>query len=155
MGIFGIHRQRGIAAPVQGVCMRLEDVADQVFATKMMGDGFAIHPDGHTVVSPMDGVIVMIAPTKHAFGIRSKTGVELLIHVGLDTVQLQGAGFQVMKKVNEKVSMGTPILCFDEAFMASKKMDMTTMVIFLDGVDGEVAEHSYGQRVHEGEVLIK
>jgi len=91
----------------------LEEVPDPVFAQKMMGDGIAIEPTEGTVVSPVNGEIVQFFPTKHAIGIKSETGVEVLIHVGLETVGMKGEGFEGLVEVGDKVKVGTPLLTFD------------------------------------------
>ena len=93
--------QAVLYAPVTGSCIPLTEVKDEVFANKMMGDGVAFTFDGDTVVSPCDGTIVMIAATKHAIGIQGDDGVEVLIHVGLDTVSLNGEGFKA--SINQEI----------------------------------------------------
>ncbi len=85
-----------VASPLTGKVVPLSEVPDQVFSTKMMGDGFAVEPTDGTVVSPVDGTIVNVFPTKHAIGIQSNTGREVLIHFGIDTVKLNGQGFEAL-----------------------------------------------------------
>ena len=104
----------GIVSPIDGKCINIEDVPDKVFSTRMMGDGFAIIPSDNIVVSPVDGIIVMIPNSKHAFGIKTRSGVEILVHVGLDTVNLKGRGFETFVKVGDKVKKNMPILKFDD-----------------------------------------
>ena len=79
----------------------------------MMGDGFAIIPSDGTIVSPVDGTIINIFPTKHAFGILSDSGREILIHVGIDTVKLEGKGFEALVTENDRVEKGQPLLKVD------------------------------------------
>ena len=85
--------------PIDGKIIPLTEVPDQVFAQGMMGQGFAIAPTGNTVYSPIDGKILSIFPTKHAIGLVTDTGVEILIHVGVDTVKLKGQGFEQQPKM--------------------------------------------------------
>ena len=99
-----------VAACVNGKCIRIENVKDEVFSKKMMGDGFAIIPDGDTIVSPISGTIITVFPTGHAIGIQSANGVEIILHIGIDTVNLNGEGFQVLVKNNEKVKIGQPLV---------------------------------------------
>lgn len=144
-----------IVAPVSGKCIPIEEVSDPVFSTKMMGDGFAIVPSEETVAAPADGEIVMIPDSKHAFGLKTKSGVELLVHIGLDTVNLNGEGFTILQEQGAKVKAGTPIIRFDRKFMEEKGIDLTTMVIFTDGKDGEVSLSRYGQTVKTGDELME
>lgn len=116
-------------APVDGRSISLTEVNDEVFANKMMGDGIAFILQGDTIVSPCDGMIIMTAATKHAIGIQADDGVELLIHVGLDTVGLNGEGFTLLKNSGDQVKKGEPVLQIDRAFMDRKGMDLTTPMV--------------------------
>jgi len=152
---FGKKDSNDVVAPVTGKCVRIEEVPDQVFSTKMMGDGFAVIPESETVVAPMAGEIVMVPDSKHAFGMKTKSGVELLVHIGLDTVELNGEGFTVLSKQGSKVKAGDPVIRFDKAFMESKGINMITMTIFTGGYDKPVALDCYDQRVEAGQVVIR
>ena len=117
-------------APMEGDIIPLEEVTDPVFSEKMMGDGIAIMPTDGTVVAPVDGTIIQVAPTKHAIGIRSGDGAEILIHVGLDTVELAGSPFDVHVKVGDTVTTGQPLLTADlEQIRQAGKDTVTPMVI--------------------------
>ena len=96
----------------------------------MMGDGVVIFPTDNTVVSPCDGVIKMIFPTKHAIGIESKEGVEILIHVGIDTVLLNGEGFETLVKEMEEVKKGQSLLRFDLDYVKKNAKSDATVVVF-------------------------
>ena len=87
-----------LLAPITGTALSLDNVPDPVFSEKMMGDGIAIEPSEGIVVSPVDGEIIQVFPTKHAIGIRAKNGTEILIHIGLETVSLKGEGFETHVK---------------------------------------------------------
>ncbi|WP_240628534.1 PTS sugar transporter subunit IIA [Bacillus salacetis] len=123
---------KDFVVPVEGTIIPITEVEDAVFSQKMMGDGFAIVPSKGSVVSPVDGEIINIFPTKHAIGIRSVQGYEILIHVGLDTVQLNGEGFNLMVEEGQQVSKGTKLLTFDLDFIAGKASSTVTPVIFTD-----------------------
>ena len=84
-----------IYSPIKGKLVSIEAVTDPVFAQKMMGEGVAIIPSDSKVVSPVEGTVVSVFPTKHAFGIETENGVEILIHIGLDTVELKGKHFDL------------------------------------------------------------
>ncbi len=143
-----------VMAPVTGKCIKIEEVPDGVFSSKMMGDGFAVIPEGDTAVAPVDGEIVMIPATRHAFGMKAKNGVELLVHIGLDTVELKGEGFTVLAKQGSKVRAGEPVIRFDREGLEKKGINMTTMVIFTRGYEKEVNLEVYGQKVNAGEAVM-
>lgn len=103
-------KQEVLFAHVTGQVIALEDVPDPVFNQKMMGEGIAIKPETGTIVAPIDGKIIQLAETKHAFGIRTDMGQEILVHIGLETVSLNGEGFNVLVSVGDKVKVGDPIV---------------------------------------------
>jgi glucose-specific phosphotransferase system IIA component len=121
--------------PIDGEIIPVTEVEDPVFSEKMMGDGFAIIPASGSVVSPVDGEIMNVFPTKHAIGIKSKQGFEILIHVGLDTVNLKGEGFTVLVQEGEKVTKGKEILRFDLEFIKKSAPSAVTPVIFTNATN--------------------
>lgn len=122
----GSSDPKKIFAPVKGQVIPLAKVNDSAFSSKMMGEGIAIIPEEDTIVSPFDGVVSAVFPTKHAIGLTSDVGIELLIHVGIDTVELKGAHFEMFVKVGDKVKAGQPILSAD--FDAIKKAGYDTVI---------------------------
>lgn len=98
-----------MVSPQDGRATTVLEIPDEVFSEKILGDGVAIIPTSDEIVSPVDGEIVQIAETGHAFCIRSSDGVDILIHVGVDTVSLKGQGFVSLVKVGQKVKAGEPI----------------------------------------------
>lgn len=138
-----------VLAPLAGRVVPLSEVPDPVFAGGVMGPGAAIEPTGDTVFSPGAGVIAAAQPTGHAFGIVLDGGVELLIHVGIDTVNLKGEGFEVKVKNGDRVELGTPLVTFDRAVIQKAGYPLITPVIVLNADDfGEVSP------VLEGEVAV-
>ncbi|WP_129044644.1 N-acetylglucosamine-specific PTS transporter subunit IIBC [Companilactobacillus metriopterae] len=113
---------------------KLEDVPDQTFSQKMLGDGFAIIPDEDKVYSPVDGVITSIFPTKHAFGITTDSGLEILIHIGIDTVNLSGEPFDVVAQEGQQVKSGDLLVNvdFDAIKAADKKTDTIVIITNMD-----------------------
>ena len=118
-----------IAAPVDGQVKDLGDVNDQVFSTKLMGDGAAIVPSDGTVYSPVDGEVTVAYDTKHAYGLKSKDGAEVLIHIGIDTVNLKGEGFESFVKQGQTVKAGDKLGTVDLAKVKAEGYDTTVMVV--------------------------
>ncbi|MCO7124396.1 PTS glucose transporter subunit IIA [Sporolactobacillus shoreicorticis] len=115
-------KEEKVYAPISGKSLMVTDVPDPVFSEKMMGEGMAITPDirTHTIVAPVDGEVIQLASTKHAFGIRSKLGEEILVHIGLDTVELKGEGFENLVKVGDKVKVGRPVMKVDFDYISEQ-----------------------------------
>ncbi|MCC5892148.1 MAG: PTS glucose transporter subunit IIA [Exiguobacterium sp.] len=118
---------------MEGDIIPLEKVTDPVFSEKMMGDGIAIVPTDGTVVAPVDGTIIQVAPTKHAIGLRSEDGAEILIHVGLDTVELAGSPFDVHVSVGDTVKAGQSLLTADLAQIQQAGKDTVTPMVVTNG----------------------
>jgi glucose PTS system EIICBA or EIICB component len=125
-------------SPIKGEIKPITDVPDAVFSGKMMGDGFAIIPSEGTIVSPVDGKIATLFATKHAIGIVSDTGREILIHVGIDTVNLKGEGFEALVSENDPVVKGQPILKVDLDFIKQHAPSIMTPIVFTNLEQGEV-----------------
>lgn len=132
------NKSDDIYSPVKGKSIPLEQVPDKMFADKLMGDGVGFVFEGDTVYAPCDGEIMMIAATKHAFGLKSKAGAEILVHVGLDTVNLDGEGLEVLVKANSKVKAHQPVIKINREFMKEKNIDLTTPMIITNMNDYEV-----------------
>ena len=118
-----------ILAPVGGVSLPLEEVPDPVFAQKMMGEGIAFRFEGDQIVSPLTGTVLLVAETRHAVGIKGANGVEVLLHIGMDTVELHGEGLEVFVKPGEKVKAKDPLVHIDRTLMEQKQIDLTTMIV--------------------------
>lgn len=121
--------------PVSGKIIDLDDVSDEVFSKRMMGDGFAIEPEDGNVFSPVDGVVTSIFPTKHAISIKSNSGLEILIHFGLDTVELKGEGFNLRTEEGTVVKAGDLILEVNIDEIKKKVPSIVVPVIFLEAND--------------------
>lgn len=109
----------------------IENVHDSVFADKLLGDGIAINPSNGEIISPIDGQVV-IQDSLHAIGIQSEDGIEILIHVGLDTVELKGEGFVKKVNINDRVNKGQPIVYFDKEMIEEKGYNTITMMIVVN-----------------------
>lgn len=143
-----------IMAPVTGKCIDIKEVPDKMFAEKIMGEGVAFRYDGDVIYSPCNGTIAVIAETKHAVGIRSEKGVELLIHVGVETVNLKGDGFQALVQQDEKVEIGTPILKINRKSMSEKNIDLITPMVITNGQEFDLDFFNINSLVKKGESKI-
>lgn len=130
--------------PMTGDLIPLSEVPDEAFSSGMMGPGFGIHPKDGTVHAPFDGQVVMIFPTKHAIGLKSDTGVEILIHVGLDTVNLNGEGFETLVTDGQVIQCGDPLLIVDLETIKDKVPSIITPVVFTNLVGQEVTLNKSG-----------
>lgn len=124
----GLAKEK-LSSPIYGKVIPLENVNDDVFSKKLMGDGFAIVPDSGKVRAPFDGTVVMVAETKHSIGLLSNTGVELLIHIGIDTVELKGKYYDVHAEKGQEFKRGDILEDFDLDGLKSAGFDPTSMVI--------------------------
>ena len=145
-------KEINLMAPLDGTVIPIEEVPDPVFSQKMMGEGVAIQPSGGHVYAPFSGEIIMIAPTKHAIAIRSKTGVEILIHIGLENVALNGEGFQLAVKDGEKVEMGQLLIEVDWSYL-EERVESTITPIIVTNSDKEITYSSKGT-CKQGETVI-
>jgi sugar PTS system EIIA component len=118
-----------LLAPVTGKTIPLEEVPDPVFAEKMMGDGMAFEPNEGRVVSPVEGTIIQVFPTKHAIGIRAVNGAEILLHIGLETVSMKGEGFTTHVKEGDSVNAGDLLVTFDLNLVREKAKSIVTPII--------------------------
>ena len=129
--MFNIFKKKEeyLAAPFAGEVSELQDVPDDAFAQKMLGDGFAITPEENVVKSPCAGEIVQIFSTGHAVGIKTKKGLEVLVHIGIDTVKLDGEGFTKLVKNGDQVEVGTPLIEVDLDYIKENAPSISTPVI--------------------------
>lgn len=140
--LFGNQEQdENIYSPINGDIIPLTTVKDKVFSTKAMGDGVGIIPQDGIVYSPFDGEVAAIFPTNHAIGLVNGKGVEILIHIGIDTVELNGEGFQSFVKQGDKVKAHDKLITFD-LDKISKDYDTTVMVIITNdnGINLQIPE---------------
>ena len=139
---------------VDGEVMPIESSCDQIFSHKLMGDGVIIKPHNGLIVSPCDGVITMIYPTKHAVGIKLDNGCELLLHFGIDTVNLNGNGFEVLVKINQRINKGDLILNADLEYIREKATSDQVILVITEIVDNLKIEKNYGE-MKRGTVILK
>lgn len=126
------RRTLSLCATTDGEVIPMEKVEDEVFAQKMIGDGYAMRPTSYTVVAPIDGKLIEVAEAKHAYYIETEIGLKVLIHVGIDTLLLNGEGFSTDKKKGMAVKQGETLVRFDAALFKEKGYRMTIPVVVLD-----------------------
>ncbi|WP_323125861.1 glucose-specific PTS transporter subunit IIBC [Gracilibacillus oryzae] len=127
-------------SPMTGEIMDLSEVPDQVFSQKMMGDGFAVKPSLGEVVSPVNGKIINIFPTKHAIGILADSGTEILIHIGIDTVNLKGEGFTAKVSEGDEIKQGQILMEVDLEYVKENAPSIVTPVIFTNLQEGQTVK---------------
>lgn len=143
-----------ISSPATGVMIALEDVNDPIFSSKAMGEGVAFKlTDGH-IYSPVDGEVIMAAKTGHAVGLKSNNGAEVLIHIGMDTVNMNGEGFNVLVKEGQKVSVGDLLVEADLEAIEKAGYDNVTPVIITNTTEyKEIVPASYGAKTAKEEII--
>lgn len=143
-----------IVSPLAGETVALASVNDPVFSSGAMGQGIAVKPSGDTVYSPVDGTVQIAFETGHAYGLKSDDGAEVLIHIGIDTVSMEGKGFTQKVSANQKVKKGDVLGTFDRKAIADAGLDDTTMIIITNTADySEVTPVADGS-VREGDNLL-
>lgn len=153
INIFKI-KQGSLYSPINGKVIKLEEVEDEVFSSKMMGDGIAFRSNDGIIYSPCDGVISMIPTTLHAFGLRAKSGLEVLVHVGLDTVNLQGNGFTKLVNEGASVKQGTPILKVDLDYMKRQNVNLVTPLIIMNSSEFTIDFQGEKEYVTKDDLII-
>lgn len=143
-----------IVSPIKGSVVQLADVKDEVFSSGALGKGIAIMPDEGRVYAPVDGKVSVVFPTKHAIGINSKDGAELLIHIGMDTVQLEGKGFTSHVEQDQEIKKGQLLMEFDVDGITDQGYDVTTPIIVTNSKDYNDVEVVADGQVNDGDNLI-
>ena len=140
-----------IAPLTNGELVNISQVPDEVFSSKMMGDGFAMKTNDGIIVSPVEGKIVTIFPTKHAVTMESIDGREVLIHLGVDTVKLKGEGFETFVEENQTVKVGDKLVKMDVEFIEKNAKSSMPIVVFTNLSEGESVKLVEGN-VNAGEL---
>ena len=148
-----------ILSPLDGRVIPLEEVPDEVFAEKVLGDGAAVIPENGNIYSPIDGEIVSIPESLHAYGIRSDAGIEMIVHFGLETVNLKGEGFSPKVKVGDRVKAGQLLCTADMDFLKSKGINTVTPVLVTDGAEEgsfsvKTGEIRHGEEIMTAEISV-
>ena len=149
-GCMGIR----ILSPVTGRAIKLDEVPDPVFSGKILGDGAAVIPSEGKILSPVDGEVASVAETLHAYGIRTEDGLEILIHVGIDTVQMNGDGFTGHVKAGDQVKKGQLLLEVDLEKVKAAGYDTVTPMLVCNTPDYASMEGITGNDVDPGDDAV-
>lgn len=144
-----------LASPLNGKIVKLSEVKDEAFSSGVLGLGAAIEPEEGVLYAPADGRISALFPTGHAIGLTTKTGLELLMHVGMDTVQLDGKGFKVFVGAGEEVKQGQKLLEFDRKLICEAGYSLVTPVLVTNSDEFELVEPTEAEKVQAGDLLLR
>lgn len=143
-----------LVSPLRGKIIKLSEVKDEAFSSGALGEGVAIEPDEGVLYAPADGTISALFPTGHAVGITTETGLELLIHVGMDTVQLDGRGFRTFVEAGEVVKQGQKLIEFDIKLISEAGYSLETPVLVTNADDFKKVEITEAEKVQAGDCLL-
>ncbi|EGO5240903.1 beta-glucoside-specific PTS transporter subunit IIABC [Enterococcus faecalis] len=135
-----VKEKQRIQAPLQGQLVSLNQINDEVFASQQMGKTLAIYPTEEQIVSPGNGQVTALYPTHHAIGLKLDNGAEILLHIGINTVELKGQGFETFVKVGERVKLGQKLLSFDKQIIQAAGYDPTVLVIVTNTAEMAIIE---------------
>ena len=144
-----------LKAVEDGRTIPMDEVNDQTFAQELLGPGIAIVPSNGTVVSPINGTIATVMDTKHAVCIQGEDGLELIVHAGLDTVELNGKYYQTYKEIGDQVKAGDVLLDYDLEEITKAGYDVTTPIVITNLGDYKITKCLTGQQVKAGEEVIQ
>lgn len=163
MGLFSrfkkeerVYDDKDIVAIADATIVPVNEIKDPVFAKEMLGQTIAFELLGHKIVAPCNGILEVMYPTGHAFGIRRDDGMSILVHVGINTVNLKGRGFKLYAKQGERVKAGQKLLDVKTDWIRESGYDLTTMLIITEQVnEGEKVEFSCQNSVEKGQIINK
>jgi phosphotransferase system HPr (HPr) family protein len=144
-----------LQAPLAGWSTPLDEAPDEVFASRLLGDGLAIDPTSATLCAPCDGELIVIAAARHALTLRTPEGCEVLLHVGIDSVELGGQGFELHAQQGARVRAGEPLLSFDLDFLARRARSVLTPVIVTADSGFRIVRRSSGCELAVGNFLME
>lgn len=130
-----------VCSPIEGKIVDISEVPDPVFSGKMMGEGIAVIPEGNIIYSPVNGYVAQIFKTKHAILLKSEDDLEIIIHIGLETVNLNGEGFEVLINEGEEVTIGKELIKVDFEFIKNKGINTIIPVVIVNHADKNIAKY--------------
>lgn len=144
-----------VLAPLEGEAVPVSEVNDPTFSEEMLGKGLAIRPAGGRVVSPVNGEVTQMFETGHAVSLTSDDGIEVLVHVGLDTIMLKGKHYTIHANTGDKVKAGDLLMEFDREAIAADGFDTITPIVICNSGDFEMVEMIVGKTVNELDDVVK
>lgn len=147
------QENKALVSCVDGVLIPIEEVLDPVFSKKMMGDGFAIKSTGDTICACADAVVTMIFPTNHAIGLTCADGMEILIHIGIDTVDENGEGFTMLVNKDQEVNANEPLVRINRSYLLDKGYDLSVICVFTKADAYSDFALAYGRDVKCGDFI--
>ncbi len=142
-----LKKRKALLAVCNGECRPLSAIPDEAFASGMLGVGYAIEPTDGRFYAPVDGKITSVSKTRHAYTILSSDGIDILVHIGVDTVRMGGKGFTSLVKEGDRVKAGSPIAEVDLAAIRARDLPTITAVLITDPREGEAFDFQYGKAV--------
>lgn len=139
---------------VTGSSIDLSEVDDEMFAGRVLGDGIAVEPEEDTFVAPCTGTVTTVTDTKHAIGLENEDGVQVLIHIGLDTVKLDGKGFDTYVEPGQKVKAGDPLVKVDRKMLKEEGIPDVSMLIFVEPNGYKLSKFYTDQKVEAGTSVL-
>ena len=155
MGMFHFNKDDCVYAFTSGKVLPLSEVHDEVFSKGLVGNGIAVRPKDGKFYSPVDGQVTMVFPTLHAVGIKSKGGFELILHVGLDTVKLNGKGFQAFVKDGDSVKKGELLLTADLAVLEQEGYDTVSLLVVTEPLNTDLKYSKLTECAENKDVLFQ
>ncbi|MCB2293746.1 PTS glucose transporter subunit IIA [Clostridium algoriphilum] len=143
-----------IKSPVVGRCFDISEIPDEVFSSKMLGNGIGFESTEGVLYAPIDGEILQVFPTKHALILKSKEGLEILLHIGIDTVEMKGEGFESFTEKGQQVKAGDKLLTFDNKLIKAKAKTNLSVLVVTDNEIIESVEFNLGNVEKNNDVII-
>jgi glucose-specific phosphotransferase enzyme IIA component len=144
-----------LTAPTEGAYIELSEVPDETFSSGLMGKGWGFKPSKGEVIAPISGTISSIVLSKHAIGITSENGLELIVHIGMDTLSLNGEGFKIRVKEGDKVNRGELLMKFDLKLLKSKNIEATSVMVITNSEQFKIIEKSTHNTFKAGDDIGK
>ena len=141
-------------SPIYGKHLDVTHAPDDTFSMRLLGCGFVIYPEDNHVYSPIDGLISLVFPTKHAIAVKHQSGINILIHLGFGTVDLNGEGIEIHVKLHQEVKQGELLMSFDKPFLEKNAISIATPVVFLQKETMEIISENHSNQFVELELDI-
>jgi len=161
VAMFGFLKKKEVVREVslyaigKGRTLPIENVPDQTFASGLLGEGIGFVFEGDMIYAPCNGKVMMVAKTNHAIGLKLDNDAEILIHIGMDTVNLNGEGLYPQVSCDDTVKQGAPLLKVDRQFMEEKGIDLTTPIVLTNGQDYILAKEKGNDTVDQDDCIIR